>query len=126
MASAFAVQDKLMLTEKMAEKMRFLAMLRATLAYHKGLVQSGRSEERLRLLLKGIASTLEQAERALETVGLVSHVCAPNLPCGVVRQHLIQQALMLSSGRCACDQVHHRTNNVLGVRVHVNSMFGWV
>ena len=68
-----------MVTENMAEKMRFLVMVRSTLAYHRGLKDSagsngagGKFEDRRRLLLKGIGATLEQAERALETVGLVS------------------------------------------------------
>ena len=69
-----------MVTENMAEKMRFLVMVRSTLAYHRGLAKDsagsngagGKFEDRRRLLLKGIGATLEQAERALETVGLVS------------------------------------------------------
>ena len=84
-ADAYAIGECYrMVTENMAEKMRFLVMVRSTLAYHRGLAKDsakdsagsngagGKFEDRRRLLLKGIGATLEQAERALETVGLVS------------------------------------------------------
>ena len=63
MSSALAVSDKFLVSESLAERMRFINMARATFAYFDGgeagagarpaLVRGDHAEDRRRLLLKG-------------------------------------------------------------------------
>jgi hypothetical protein len=78
MGSVLKVMDKLMLTESLAEKMKLITFVRFTKAYRRKLARNPMhnhsdtvGEARRRLLLKGVQATLEQIERALETVGVV-------------------------------------------------------
>lgn len=76
MESALAVQDKLLGDAGLAERLRLVAMLRATFAYYcknkhlfAGSNVADDGDARRSLLLKGIDATLEQAERTLEAGG---------------------------------------------------------
>ena len=75
MASAVAVVDSLLLSDNLAERVRFLLLARATLSYHgahNGNLALGQlAEQRRRLLLKGLKATLKQGERAVEVGGFV-------------------------------------------------------
>lgn len=80
--SAVLIMDKLMLSEPLAERMRFFVFARASLGYFDtyetelkstSATTTTHGEARRRLLLKGIDATLEQGERALEVGGFVAN-----------------------------------------------------
>lgn len=74
-ASAFAVLDKLLFSEALAERIRFLTLSRICHGYFEQSKQSLSSgvgaKARRSLLQKGIKAALEQGERAFEVRGLI-------------------------------------------------------
>lgn len=75
MASAIAILDKTYISGRLADRMRFLTLMRATIAYYEKnqveFLSGTHREARRRLLLKGVKATLETAERAIESGGLI-------------------------------------------------------